>query len=314
LRALVTGGAGFIGSNLARTLLTEDHEVVVLDDLSTGFRANLGADVDFVEGDVRVEEDVARAMRGADVVFHLAASVGNARSIADPIRDAEVNLIGTLRVLEAARRSGVEKVVYSSSAAIFGELRHLPIREDHPAEPDSPYGVSKLAGEKACLAFNRLYGMDVVCLRYFNVFGESQRFDAYGNVVPIFVHRMLRGEPLIVYGDGTQTRDFVHVSDVVQANVKASRTAHVAGAYNIGSGEAVTINELAALVASLSESPIEILHTAPRPGDVLHSRADVAAATSAFAYTPQVGLEAGLRSYVGWVGSELPSVAGAVVG
>ena len=314
MRALVTGGAGFIGSNLTRTLLADGYDVKVLDDLSTGFRANLDSAVELVVGDVRVEEDVARAMQGVDVVFHLAASVGNARSIADPIRDAEVNLIGTLQVLENARRFGVEKLVYSSSAAIFGELKQLPICEDHPAEPDSPYGASKLAGEKACLAFARLYGMDVVCLRYFNVFGESQRFDAYGNVIPIFVHRMLQAQPLVVYGDGTQTRDFVHVSDVVQANVKASRTAGIAGAYNIGSGKAVTINDLAALVASLGASPIEIQHRAPRPGDVLHSRADVTAAAKAFAYAPKVDLEAGLRSYVGWVDSEMLLVGGAIAG
>jgi UDP-glucose 4-epimerase len=308
----VTGGAGFIGSNLTRALVSDGVEVVVLDDLSTGFRSNLTDGVEFIEGDVRDEVDLARAMEGSDVVFHLAASVGNARSIADPVRDAEINCIGTLRVLEAARRFDVAKVVYSSSAAIFGELRALPIREDHPAEPDSPYGASKLAAEKECLAFAKLYGMDIVCLRYFNVFGENQRFDAYGNVIPIFVHRMLRGEPLIIFGDGSQTRDFVHVRDVVQANVKASRASRVSGAYNIGTGKAVTINDLASLIADLSQAAVAIERRGPRAGDVLHSRADITAARSAFGYEPLVDFETGLRSYVAWVEAELPFVPSGV--
>ena len=306
MKALVTGGAGFVGSNLTRALLSEGAEVVVLDDLSTGFRSNVPDDADFIEGDVRDEGAVARAIVGSDVVFHLAASVGNARSIADPVRDGEINCIGTLRVLQAAHQFEVPKVVYSSSAAIFGELQTLPIREDHPAEPDSPYGASKLAGEKACLAFAKLYEMDVVCLRYFNVFGENQRFDAYGNVIPIFVHRMLRGEPLTIYGDGSQTRDFVHVRDVVQANMKASRASRVAGAYNIGSGTAVTINDLATLVAGLAEGAVSIEHAAPRPGDVRHSRADITAARTAFGYDPRTDFETGLRSYVAWVEAEMP--------
>ena len=314
MKALVTGGAGFIGSNLTRALIGEGAHVVVLDDLSTGFRSNLPDDVELVEGDVRDEEALTRAMRGSDVVFHLAASVGNARSIANPIRDAEINCIGTLRVLQAAHQFDVAKVVYSSSAAIFGELRALPIREDHPTEPDSPYGASKLAGEKACLAFAKLYEMDVVCLRYFNVFGENQRFDAYGNVIPIFVHRMLRAEPLTIYGDGSQTRDFVHVRDVVQANVKASRTPRISGAYNIGSGTAVTINHLATLVAGLSQAAVDIEHTAPRPGDVRHSRADITAARNAFGFEPRVDFEAGLGSYVAWVEAELPLAAAGVAG
>jgi UDP-glucose 4-epimerase len=314
VRALVTGGAGFIGSNLTRALVSEGARVIVLDDLSTGFRSNVSDDVDLMVGDVRDEETLVRAMRGCDVVFHLAASVGNARSIADPIRDAEINCIGTLRVLQAAHELDVAKVVYSSSAAIFGELRTLPIREDHPAEPDSPYGASKLAGEKACLAFAKLYEMDVVCLRYFNVFGENQRFDAYGNVIPIFVHRMLRTEPLTIYGDGSQTRDFVHVRDVVQANMKASHAPRVSGAYNIGSGAAVTINHLATLVAGLSQAAIEIVHTAPRPGDVRHSRADITAARNAFGYEPRVDLETGLASYIAWVEAERPLAATGVAG
>ena len=188
MRTLVTGGAGFIGSNIVRLLVESGHAVTVLDDLSSGFRKNLEPfpSVALMEGDVRDAEAVAEAIAGAEMVFHLAASVGNKRSIEHPVRDSEVNVIGTLRVLEAARHAGVRKVVYSSSAGIFGELRTLPIREDHPVEPDSPYGASKLAAEKLCLAYGRLYGIEAVSLRYFNVYGVNQRYDAYGNVIPIF--------------------------------------------------------------------------------------------------------------------------------
>jgi UDP-glucose 4-epimerase len=305
MKALVTGGGGFIGSNLVRSLIEEAASVVVLDNFSSGFRSNLLAEAVVIEGDVRSEDDVERSMRGADVVFHLAASVGNARSIEDPIRDSEINVIGTLRILQVARRLGVRKVVSSSSAAIFGELRQLPIREDHPAEPDSPYGASKLAAEKMCLAFAKLYGMDVTCLRYFNVYGENQRFDAYGNVIPIFVHRMLGGLPLHIYGDGLQTRDFVHVSDVVQANMLAARTPGISGAYNIGSGRSVTINHLADLIVALSQVPVLVEHAEPRSGDVRDSRADISSARHAFGYAPRVALETGLGSYVRWVESQL---------
>ncbi|HZI48659.1 MAG TPA: SDR family NAD(P)-dependent oxidoreductase, partial [Pyrinomonadaceae bacterium] len=201
-KALVTGGAGFIGSNVAKLLVEEGYDVFVIDNLFSGYRKNIDQlkSVHFIEADVRDEVAVAHAMEGTEIVFHLAASVGNVRSIEQPIDDSEVNLLGTIRVLEAARHAGVRKLICSSSAAIFGELRHLPISEDHPTEPDSPYGVSKLAEEKMCLAYSRLYELEAVGLRYFNVYGVNQRYDAYGNVIPIFAHRLLRREPLIVYG------------------------------------------------------------------------------------------------------------------
>ncbi|MCL0086441.1 SDR family NAD(P)-dependent oxidoreductase, partial [Thermodesulfovibrionales bacterium] len=183
MKTLVTGGAGFIGSNIVRLLLEEGHKVTVIDNLSTGYRCNLTpfSEVHFIEGDIRDPETVREAIAGAEVVFHLAASVGNVRSIEHPIEDSEINVIGTLQILEAARQHGVRKIVFSSSAGIFGELKTLPIKEDHPLEPDSPYGASKLAAEKLCLAYSKLYDMEVVCLRYFNVYGINQRYDAYGN-------------------------------------------------------------------------------------------------------------------------------------
>jgi UDP-glucose 4-epimerase len=299
---LVTGGAGFIGSNLVKALVARGAEVTVLDNLSSGYRSNLAPfpDVRLVEGDVRDPDAVDAAIRGAGVVFHLAASVGNKRSIDDPITDAETNVIGTLRILEAARAHAVRKVVASSSAGIFGELRTLPIREDHPAEPDTPYGSSKLCAEKMCLAYAKLHGLEAVCLRYFNVYGPNQRFDAYGNVIPIFLFQMLRGEALTVFGDGEQTRDFVNVADVVQANLKAAAVRGISGAFNIGSGCRISINRLITLLRAASGIEPRVVHGPPRPGDVRDSLADIGAAASALGFAPLVRMEDGLAEYARW--------------
>jgi UDP-glucose 4-epimerase len=307
MKALVTGGAGFIGSNLVRFLVSVGHDVTILDNLLSGYRKNVEESprARFIEGDVRDAGAVREAVSGAEVVFHLAASVGNTRSIEHPIDDSEINVIGTLRVLEAARECGARKVVFSSSAGIFGELKTLPIREDHPVEPDSPYGASKLGAEKLCLAYSKLYPLEAVCLRYFNVYGVNQRYDPYGNVIPIFASRMLERQPLTVFGDGDQTRDFVNVKDVVQANMKAALTQGVSGAFNIASGTSVTINELVRLMAEVSGIEPEVGHGPARKGDVRHSLADVSAAARAFGFAPKVTLRDGLREYMLWAGSEI---------
>ena len=302
-RVLVTGGAGFIGSSIVRLVLEETRaSVVVLDDLSSGHRSNVeGLAVSFVEGDVCDPAAVRDAMDGCDTVFHLAASVGNTRSIDNPIRDSEVNVLGTLRVLEAARHAGAGKIVYSSSAGIFGELKTLPIREDHPIDPDTPYGASKLGGEKLCLAYAKLHPIEAVCLRYFNVYGVNQRYDAYGNVIPIFAHRVLQGEPITIFGDGEQTRDFVNVRDVAAANLRAALSAGLSGAFNIGSSTRITINRLAAILIDASGVEASIRHEAPRKGDVRDSLADITAAQTAFGYRPAARLEDGLREYMTWI-------------
>jgi UDP-glucose 4-epimerase len=301
-QVLVTGGAGFIGSNLVAALRAQGIAVAVLDNLSSGYASNLEAfpDVKFVSGDVRDAAALDEAMAGADVVFHLAASVGNTRSIEHPIEDADINVLGTIRVLEAIRRHRARKIVFSSSAGIFGELRTLPIREDHPVEPESPYGASKLAAEKVCLAYGRLYGFEVACLRYFNVYGPNQRYDAYGNVIPIFVHRLLAGQPLVVFGDGEQTRDLINVADVAQANVRAGATTGAVGAFNIASGTRISINRLAELICELSGRPARIEHGPPRAGDVRDSLADISAAQRAFNFQPSVTIETGLKAYLQW--------------
>ena len=305
-RVLVTGGAGFIGSNLVKTLVANRCEVTVLDNLSSGHRSNLSPfpQVRFIEADIRDPDAVDKAVQGATVVFHLAASVGNKRSIDDPISDAEINVLGTLRILEAARAHKVRKVVASSSAGIFGELKTLPIREDHPIEPDTPYGSTKLCGEKLCLAYAKLYDLEAVCLRYFNVYGPNQRFDAYGNVIPIFTFQMLRGEPLTIFGDGEQTRDFVNVADVVQANLRAATTKNVSGAFNIGSGTHITINHLVELIRDASGLEPQVVYEPPRPGDVRDSLADISAARTAIGFEPTVSIADGLLQYMKWASEE----------
>lgn len=302
-KVLVTGGAGFIGSNVVKKLLQEGDSVTVLDNFLSGYHENLEPfpSIRIIEGDVRDRNAVETAIKGAEVVFHLAASVGNKRSIDLPITDAEINVLGTLNVLEAARKEGVRKIVASSSAGIFGELKTLPIKEDHPIEPDSPYGCTKLCEEKLCLSYAKLYEIEAVCLRYFNVYGPNQRFDAYGNVIPIFVFHMLKNEPIIIFGDGEQTRDFVHVDDVVQANIKAANSIGVSGAFNIASGTRVTINHLVEMIARHNSSRIEVVHGDERPGDVKHSLADISLAHQKIDYQPTVELENGVKEYVEWV-------------
>jgi UDP-glucose 4-epimerase len=306
-KALVTGGAGFIGSNVARLLAEDGYDVVVLDNLTTGYRENLERlkHVRLVEADVRDAGAMDQVVNGAEVIFHLAASVGNTRSIENPLTDSDINVLGTIRVLEAARRARVRKVVCSSSAAIFGELKHLPIREDHPCEPDTPYGVSKLAQEKHCLAYAKLYELEAVCLRYFNVYGLNQRYDAYGNVIPIFVHRLLHGETITIYDDGEQTRDFVNVRDVARANILAAETRGLSGAFNVASGETITVNRLVQLMREASGIEPGIKYAPPRKGDVRHSRADISAAHQAFGFEPAVKLSEGLAEYMIWARSNL---------
>ena len=301
MKILVTGGAGFIGSNIALKLLNESHRVLILDNLSSGFKDNIDTRSTFINGDVRDTACIKAAMQDCGLVFHLAASVGNKRSIDNPVDDSMINVIGTLNILEAARYRGIKKIVFSSSAGIFGELKTLPISEEHPQEPDSPYGTSKLAAEKMCLTYNKLYNMKNVCLRYFNVYGVNQRYDAYGNVIPIFALRVLRGENIIIFGDGKQTRDFVNVKDVVEANYNAGFTDGASGVYNIGSGTSITINALAEDIQRAAGKRVGTVYDPPRKGDVKHSLADISAARQAFSFNPTVDIKRGLNEYLLWL-------------
>jgi UDP-glucose 4-epimerase len=309
-QALVTGGAGFIGSNVVRKLIARGWFVRILDNLTTGYRENFEAlppdRIDLVVGDIIDAGLVLRMAEGCEVVYHLAGSVGNLKSIEYPRVDAEINVLGTLSVLEAVR-SLKPKLVFSSSSAIFGEVQYLPIDEAHPAEPDSPYGVTKLAGEKHCLAYSKLFDLDIVCLRYFNVYGLNQRYDAYGNVIPIWTRRMLDGEPLRIYGDGEQTRDFINVADVAEANVRAGETPGLRGAFNIGTGTTFTINQLAEAYRKVGGESLRFEYLPPRKGEVKHSQAKVDRAAQGFGFRPETGIEQGLVEYVSWIREGMPS-------
>lgn len=302
MKVIVTGGAGFIGSNLVGLLVREGHSVTVLDNLVSGYRTNLDCltEVELIIGDVRDVSIVDRAMKNAEVVFHLAASVGNTRSIEHPLLDAEVNVIGTLNILEAVRRHEVRKVVFSSSAGIFGELKTLPILEDHPVEPDSPYGATKLCAEKLCLAYAKLHSLEAICLRYFNVFGINQRYDAYGNVIPIFAHKLIFNQPVTIFGDGEQTRDFINVRDVAAANLVAGLNRGVSGAFHLGSGTRITVNALLDKMEIASGLKSARIHGPPRKGDVRHSMADISAIKSALGFQPSVKFDDGLKEYLDW--------------
>jgi UDP-glucose 4-epimerase len=300
-RVLVTGGAGFIGSNLVRALVERGDDVRILDNFSTGNRANLtGLDssVEVVEGELRSYERVHNAVRGTEVVFHLGALGSVPRSVQDPLTSSAVNVEGTLNVLLAARDEGVRRVVYASSSSVYGNQDTLPLVESAHPDPISPYGVAKLAAERYCVSFSRVYeSFETVALRYFNVFGPRQDpRSQYAAVVPLFLTAVAAGEPVTVFGDGEQSRDFTYVVNVVDATMLAGEAGGVSGrVLNVAAGGAATVNVLAAKVGEILGRPVEKRHVDPRPGDLRHSWADVSAAAEALAWQSRVSLEEGLR-------------------
>jgi len=302
MRCVVTGGAGFIGSNVVGELVERGHEVAVVDDFSTGYAENLKPwpGVRVTAGDVRSPEVLDTAMDGADAVVHLAASVGNKKSIEDPHSDASRNVLGTIAVLEAMRRHGTGVIVLASSAGIFGEPRYQPVDEAHPCEPDSPYGATKLCAEKLALTYMKLHGVRASCLRFFNVFGRNQRFDPYGNVIPVFAARIARGEPLTVYGDGEQTRDFVSVRSVARATVAAAERPGARGAFNVGTGQPTSINRLVEELRAATGQDCAVVHGPPRPGDVRHCTADTTRLAGVLGVRPETTLAEELEAYWAW--------------
>ena len=298
-RALVTGGAGFIGSNLVERLLEDGHEVRVLDNFATGRRENLmglADDVDIVEGDVQSYERAFNAVRGCDVVFHQAALPSVPRSIQDPLTSSSVSVTGTLNVLLAARDAGVRRVVFASSSSVYGSNRELPKQEAMAAAPISPYAVSKLAAENFCVAFHRVYGLETVALRYFNVFGPRQDpMSQYSAVIPKFVTAIQNGDRPVVYGDGEQSRDFTYIDNTIDANLLAASADGVAGeVFNVACGERISLNDLLHSLAEISGTTVEAEYVEARPGDVPHSLADIAKARDRLGYEPRVSVSDGL--------------------
>jgi UDP-glucose 4-epimerase len=303
VKALVTGGAGFIGSNLVTALLERGDDVVILDNFSSGRRERLDefqGHVLVVEGDLRSYERVHAAIGGVDVVFHQGALPSIPRSIQDPLTTNAVNVEGTLNVLLAARDEDVSRVIFASSSSIYGDAEGLPRRETQPLAPLAPYAVAKLAAESYCRAFWRIYGLETVSLRYFNVYGPHQDpTSQYAAAVPRFVRKLVDGEPPVIYGDGEQRRDFTYVRDVVRANLLAAEASDVGGeSFNVASGRSRTVNELVKTLASLVGSDVQPEYVDPRPGEIRDSEADISKAGELLGYSPAAAFEEGLRAAV----------------
>jgi nucleoside-diphosphate-sugar epimerase len=299
-RVLITGGAGFIGSNLARALLERGDDVRVLDNFSTGLRENLAGledDLEIVEGELRSYERVHNAVRGVEVVFHQGALPSVPRSVQDPLTTNAVNVEGTLNVLLAARDEGIRRVVFASSSSVYGNTPSLPQQESSAPNPIAPYGVAKLAAERYCSTFSRVYDIETVALRYFNVFGPRQNpLSEYAAVVVKFIRLVADGEPVTIEGDGETSRDFTYVSNVVDANLLAADADDVSGrVLNVATGGSHTVNELADTIGELLERPVEKQYGPPRTGDIRASRADISEARRLLGYEPDVGFEEGLR-------------------
>lgn len=302
--ALVTGGAGFIGSNVAEALLARGDQVRVLDDFSSGYKENLPPGAELFAGDVSDLDLLDRACDGVEVVFHQAALRSVFRSVEQPLPTDTTNTHGTLVVLDAARRAGARRVVAASSSSVYGGADQRPTPESYPVNPRSPYAVSKLAGEQYCRVYADLYGLETVALRYFNVYGPRQRPDSqYAAVIPLFIRALREGASPVVHGDGAQSRDFAFISDVVAANLAAgcAPAEQCSGnVYNIAGGAEHSLLELLDVVARILHVDVAAQHVEPRPGDVRHSCADISAATRDLGHTPRVTFTEGLAHTIAW--------------
>lgn len=303
MKCLVTGGAGFIGSHLVRGLLKQGHEVRVFDNFSTGSQANIDKlPIEILEGDVRDYGRVQIAVSDMQVIFHLAALASVARSVGDPLASHAVNATGTLSVLHAAHKAGVRRVVYASSSSVYGNSLTLPKQEDATPAPASPYAITKLTGEHYCQVFWNTFKLETVCLRYFNVFGPRQSpYSEYAAVIPRFIDAAMHGGSPTIYGDGSQSRDFTYVENVVAATLLAGTTARAAGQImNVACGERRSLLDLISLLETVIQSHITPVFEAPRVGDIQHSQASIERARRVLGYRPQTGFEAGLHQTAEW--------------
>jgi len=304
-KVLVTGGAGFIGSNLTESLLRKKHFVRVLDDFSTGKRENLifGKEhplLEILEGDIRDLRTCKKAIRGVEYIFHQAALPSVQRSVEDPGTSNAINVGGTLNILLAAKEEGVKRVIYASSSSIYGDTPTLPKHEEMPPHPLSPYALQKYIGEQYCRLFYQLYGLDSVSLRYFNIFGPKQDPNSvYSAVIPRFIDALLHDRPPIIFGDGEQSRDFTFIENVVQANLLAMSAEHLHGeAMNIACGKRISLNQLLKILKKILGSKLTPIYQEPRKGDVRHSLADIRKSKIFINYIPKVGTEEGLNKTV----------------
>jgi len=304
-RYLVTGGAGFIGSNIAEELVRLGEEVVVFDNLSTGHEGNLEhfrKGIEFIKGDIRNASEVRKSLDGVDHVLHQAALASVPRSIDDPVLVNEVNVGGTLTVLEESRHAGVKSLVYAASSSAYGDSELLPKKEDMLPAPLSPYAISKLVGEHYCTVYSKVYGLPTVSIRYFNVFGPRQDpASQYAAVIPIFITSLLDGKAPTIFGDGEQSRDFTYVSNIVKANLVAAKCEEADGqVVNVACGGRFTLNELYSRLCELTGTSVDAVYDDPRPGDVKHSHADISLAEKLLGYSVETGLDEGLEKTVEW--------------
>jgi dTDP-glucose 4,6-dehydratase len=303
---LVTGGAGFIGSHLVDRLLEEGFRVRVVDNFFSGDQKNLAQHKDnklfeFVEGDIRDFDLVKTVIKGVDFVLHQAALVSVPRSCEDPVLSNEINVVGTLNLLQACVDADVKRFVFASSCAIYGDSDLLPITEDSPVKPLSPYAIDKYACEEYARIFSETYGLETVGLRYFNVYGPRQKVGSYSGVISVFVNCFLDNKSPTVFGDGNQTRDFVHVKDVVNANLLALAKENISGeVFNISSGKKITINSIIEIIQKIMDKKSEVFYAEPRSGDIRHSFANIKKAQNVLGYKPSVKFEEGLREVVKW--------------
>jgi nucleoside-diphosphate-sugar epimerase len=303
---LVTGGAGFIGSHIAEELVRRGEKVRVLDNFITGKRENLAPFqnfIDLIEGDIRDLETCRRAVRRVDYVLHQAALPSVPRSIEEPLLAHDINVNGTLNLLVTCVEAKVKKFIFASSSSVYGDDPKLPKKEGIEGRPLSPYAVHKLIDEKYCQIFYEIYGLETICLRYFNVFGPRQDpISQYAAAIPLFITQMMRGERPQIFGDGEQSRDFTHVANVVEANIRAIEAPETTGgeAFNIACGERTSVNTLAREIGDLLGVSIQPHYTDPRPGDILHSFADIEKARQALHFEPLVGFKLGLKKAVAW--------------
>ncbi|MFP4082681.1 MAG: SDR family oxidoreductase [Candidatus Aminicenantes bacterium] len=304
-RYLVTGGAGFIGSNIVEELLSKKEEVRVLDNFLTGKKENIAPFLDkieFMEGDIRDYKTCCQAVEGVNRVLHQAALPSVPRSIADPVLANDINIKGTLNLLLASRDKRVKRFVFASSSSVYGDDPALPKKETMPPRPLSPYALTKMVGEMYCRIFRQIYGLSTVSLRYFNIFGPRQDpFSQYAAVIPNFINKILHGERPVIFGDGRQSRDFTYVANVVEANILAAKSQKVtADVINVACGRRTTVNSLAARINRILKKDLKPSHAPPRPGDVKHSFADISRAKKELKYSPQVSFDQGLEKTIRW--------------